>query len=442
MAVAATAVMLAGCWDPARELEVGQIGAVTGFAGAVAVDEPRAALVARDALSAGGTAADAAVAAAWTMTATLPSAVGIGGGGLCVVHDARTKTTEVLDFLPPPATAGGSGGAVTTAGGGWVVGGRGGWPVAVPALPRGLYALHAKYGRLRWEAVMAPAEAIARFGEPVSRALSRDLSVGGGLGADAEARAVFAPNGTRLLAEGERLQQVNLAATLGRLRQHGPGTLYDGMLGNQVLEAVERAGGLLRREELRAYSPAWKPTARQQVGHEVLHAPPAGTAGHDLLAAFNGASTRAEPGRPEGGAGLVVVDREGSAVACGLTMNAPFGLGRMAPGMGFLLAEAGPAPGQSRVPLAAALMLNHNVNEFRLGVAAAGGDASANAGRAAQAAIPGGQPAGKAVAGISGAAETDLVSCPLGVPARPDTCTVAVDPRAAGFAAVVGREGE
>lgn len=437
------AVLLAGCWDPARELTVGQVGAVTGFAGAVAVDEPRAALVARDALSAGGSAVDAAVAAAWTMTATLPSAVGIGGGGLCVVHDARSKTTEVLDFLPPASALGGGGGAVTTASGGWVVGDRGGWPVAVPALPRGLYALHSKYGRLRWEAVMAPAETIARFGEPVSRALFRDLAAAGaGLGADGEARSVFAPSGTRLLAEGERLAQVNLSATLGRLRQHGPGTLYDGMLGNQFLEAVERAGGRLTREDLRAYAPAWKPTTRAQVGNEVLHGPASGMVGQDFTSAFNGGGAQPAPGRPEGAAGLVVVDREGSAVACGLTMNGAFGLGRMAPGLGFLMAEAGPAPGQSRVPMAVGLMINHNVNEFRLGVAAGGAEAVANAARAAQAAIPGGQPASKAVAGLSGAAETDLVSCPLGVPARPDTCTVAVDPRAAGFAAVVGAEDE
>lgn len=432
---------LAGCWDPARELTVGQVGAVTGFAGAVAVDEPRAALVARDALSAGGTAADAAVAAMWTMTATLPSAVGIGGGGLCVVHDARSKTTEVLDFLPPASDQAG-GGAVTAGGGGWVVAGRGGWPVAVPALPRGLFALHAKYGRLRWEAVMAPAENIARFGEPVSRALARDLSfAGSGLGADPEAREVFAVGGTRLLNEGERLQQVTLSSTLGRLRQHGPGTLYDGTLGNQFLEAVERSGGRMTREDLRAYAPTWRATARQAVGHETLHAPPAGVAGHDLLRAYTGGGAQPAPGGAEGGAGVVVVDREGSAVACGLTMNGAFGLGRMAPGLGFLLAEAGPAPGAARVPVAAALLINHNVNEFRLGVAAGGGDAAANAGRAAQLAIPGGQPAFQAVQGLAGQAETNLVSCPQGVPPRPDTCTVAVDPRAAGYGALIGREG-
>ncbi|MFA7429747.1 MAG: gamma-glutamyltransferase [Rhodospirillaceae bacterium] len=439
LALGASVVLLTGCWDPARDLKIGTIGYATGFAGAVAVDEPRAALVARDTLSAGGSAVDAAVAAAWTMAVTLPSAVGVGGGGVCVVHDARSKTTEVLDFLPPPAR----GGAVASTQGGWVVSGREGWPVAVPALPRGLYALHAKYGRLRWEALMAPAETVARFGEPTSRALARDLAAAGsGLSGDSATRDVFTVGGTRMIGEGDRLQQVDLSSTLGRLRQLGPGALYDGVLGNQFLEAVQRAGGALTREQLRSYIPTWRATVRQSVGYDTLHVPPQGMVGHDMVTVWNGAAAPAAAARAEGGTGMVVVDGEGSAVACALTMNAPFGLGRMAPGMGILLAEPGPGDGMARVPLSSGLIVNHNVNEFRLGVAAAGGDASANAARAGQAAIPGGQPAQKAVAGLQGAAQTTLISCPLGVPARTDTCTVAVDPRGAGFAAIVGAEGE
>ena len=47
--------------------------------------------------------------------------------------------------------------------------------------------MHIRHGQLRWEQAVAPAERLARFGVPVSRALSRDLQAGASLvGADRE----------------------------------------------------------------------------------------------------------------------------------------------------------------------------------------------------------------------------------------------------------------
>ena len=144
--------MVAGCGS---KEETGVVGTVRGFTGGAVADEPRAARVAADMLSAGGTAADAAVALYFTLSVTLPSVASLGGGGVCVVYDGKANRGQILDFMPRQPAGGG--------------------PIAVPVAARGMFALYAQYGKLRWEQLIGPAETLARFGGPVSRALAADL---------------------------------------------------------------------------------------------------------------------------------------------------------------------------------------------------------------------------------------------------------------------------
>ncbi|MEE9250468.1 MAG: gamma-glutamyltransferase, partial [Alphaproteobacteria bacterium] len=216
------AVALGGCSSEGPEL--GTVGHVEGFLGGVAADEPRAVLVARDVLSAGGTATDAAVALYFALSVTLPSAASLGGGGICVVFDRKSDRVEALDFTArAPA------------------GRRTGRPSAVPGNPRGMFALHAKYGRLRWAQLVAPAEKLARFGSSVSRALAWHLSAAGPLLADRESRRVFARSDGTPLREGDIIEQLDLAVVLSLLRR-SPGQFYSGPFARQLVKAVRRAG--------------------------------------------------------------------------------------------------------------------------------------------------------------------------------------------------------
>ncbi|HEY3848816.1 MAG TPA: gamma-glutamyltransferase, partial [Acetobacteraceae bacterium] len=213
----------------------GQQGHVQGFLGGVVSDEPRATLVGRDALSLGGNAADAAVAMGFTLSATLPSRASLGAGGACLAYSSDKKSAnggvpEAVLFLPRPPTS---------------VEPNADRPAAVPMLARGLFLLHARYGHRPFETLVVPAERLARFGVPASRALATDLAVvAGPLLADPGASAVFSRNGAPL-REGDPLVQLDLAATLSELRVSGVGDLYQGALARRLEQQSAVVGGPL-----------------------------------------------------------------------------------------------------------------------------------------------------------------------------------------------------
>ena len=238
-------------FGPGNAPSQGQPGFVQGFLGGVVADEPRAALAAREVLSAGGTAADAAVALGFVLSVTLPSRAGLGGGGACLAYAADKKSInegvpEAVLF-PPTAPA--------------AVGANADRPAAVPMLARGLYLLHARYGSLPFESLIVPAEQLARFGTPAPRALVRDIAlVADPLLADPNARAVFSRNGAPL-TEGQTLLQPDLGATLASIRVSGVGDLYTGALARRVV-----AGIAARWWPIGAGGPEWS-TAQNGARH-------------------------------------------------------------------------------------------------------------------------------------------------------------------------------
>jgi gamma-glutamyltranspeptidase/glutathione hydrolase len=225
-----------GGWFQSEE-GPGTINYLANFRGGVAADEPRAAMVARDILQNGGSAADAVVAAALAYAVTYPSGAGLGGGGVCVASNAVTKKAETIEF---PAIAPQAGG-----------------PVAIPAMVRGLGLLQSKYGRLRWEAVVTPAEQLARFGEAASRAfVQAAVETQPPVTESPALRTIFGTRSGMVPQEGERRTQLSLAGVLARLRTAGPNELYQGNMAQLLLADIAAAGGKVTAEELSGYAAA------------------------------------------------------------------------------------------------------------------------------------------------------------------------------------------
>ncbi|WP_179954245.1 gamma-glutamyltransferase [Denitrobaculum tricleocarpae] len=234
----------------------GVFAPVDGFAGLIAGDEPRAVVVGRDVLGNGGTVADAAVAMYFTMAVTMPSRAGIGGGGVCVYFDAPNLSSEVFEFLPRQSASGGM----------------------VPGNVRGMAALHARYGTLRWAQMLSPAEGYARFGHAVSRAFARDLAVAGqALQQVPDLRRRFEMPDGALAREGNTIAQTELSAVLAGVRQRGAAYFYGGDFANRLAEASTRAGLPLTVEDIRSSLPSIRPAASFPVNSDVAYfsTPPA-----------------------------------------------------------------------------------------------------------------------------------------------------------------------
>ncbi|MBV9653381.1 MAG: gamma-glutamyltransferase [Acetobacteraceae bacterium] len=434
----------------------GTPGHVSGFLGGVVADEPRAALVAREVLSEGGNAADAAVALGFALAVTLPSRAGLGGGGACIAYQPSTKSAnggvpEAVLFTPQ-APAQSQQGADR--------------PAAIPVMARGLFALHARYGRRPFETLISPAEQMARFGVPASRALVRDLQiVSGPLFADPNARAVFS-RGDGPLAENDRLLQPELGATLAQIRVSGVGDFYQGNLARRVTDAAPAVGASLTVADLRSALPRLAPPITIASGRDrVSFLPPPADGGLAAAAALSvlndnpeavaeanaravavAARWRAGDGDPQALLGeslppaslpplpasttFVTLDREGGAVACAVTMDNLFGTGRLLPGLGFLLAAS---PAAAPPPLlAAAIAWNEHLHAFRAAVGGAGQEGAASAAAVAMInALRSNQPM---PVPVPEPGRANVIACSRYLPDSEGSCAWATDPRGFGLA--------
>jgi gamma-glutamyltranspeptidase/glutathione hydrolase len=393
--------------------------------GGVAADEPRAAIVARDILSSGGSAVDAAVAGAFTLAVTLPSRAGLGGGGACVVLDAQRGVARSIVF---PA------GARTEIPSGTDR------PAALPAMARGLFGLHLNAGRFKIEDLIRPAEDLARLGTEISRTLADDLAVvAGPLLADPSARQIFGRAGGGALKLGDRITQPDLSATLAQLRASalGIGDLYQGNLAERLVAGSVMSGGGLTDAELRATRiRAGSATRTALLSDLVLLSTNASLGMQGALeAALAGQGVGADISAGSGaGASLITLDREGNAVSCAFSMNNLFGTGRVVPGTGILLAAA-PGIGQVQAaPLPVAILARSDLRRFRAAASGSGGQAALAATAMPLAAVQRRGGPADPYAGVPAPGRGVTISCAGLVPTNGPACSGAVDPRGGGVA--------
>ncbi len=224
----------------------------------VAAAHPLAAEAGMAMLRAGGTALDAAVATQAVLAVVEPQASGLAGGALLMHWDAGARRLAAWDGRETaPAAASpmlflrdGQPMAFHEA----AIGGR---AVGVPGAIRMLEAAQRENGRLPWAQLFAPAVAVAEAGFPVSARLSAQIAADAErLGRDPAARALLLPGG-RPLAEGARLRNPALAATLRAIAEQGADALHTGPIAADIATAVRAHAnaGFMTTDDLAGYAP-------------------------------------------------------------------------------------------------------------------------------------------------------------------------------------------
>jgi gamma-glutamyltranspeptidase / glutathione hydrolase len=248
----------------------GGAGSVRGEYGAVTSVEPNATRAGVHVLERGGNAVDAAVAVAYALAVTHPSAGNLGGGGFMLVRP-RGGPTAALDFreTAPTALTRDQFDAMEKAGG------QGPFSVGIPGSVAGLELAHDRFGKLPRADVLAPAIELAHsytLGAHQAALLAGSFHA---LSQDAAARAIFG-KAKKPYAAGERLVQRDLAATLERIVRAGRDGFYTG----QTARALSSfPGSQIGSADLGSYQAKWRDPLRFEyrgLTVEVMPPPSAG----------------------------------------------------------------------------------------------------------------------------------------------------------------------
>jgi len=247
-----------------------------GARGAVVAPHHLATQAGLSILAAGGSAVDAAIATNAVLAVVMPNGCGLGGDAFWLVWDEAAGEQVALN---------GSGRAPLATDADALRGRgltrlplRGPLSITVPGAVRSWGDAHRRWGRLSWEAVLAPAIEQAEGGFPawdgliaaVEGLVAEVASESWGRGLEQTWRAQGRP-----WRPGERIRLPALARTLRTLADQGFDAYYDGELGERIIRGLNAAGAPFTLADLREHRSTWgRPIETTYRGVRVTTHPP------------------------------------------------------------------------------------------------------------------------------------------------------------------------
>jgi len=244
----------------------------------------------REVLRKGGNAVDAAVATAFALAVTLPSAGNIGGGGFLVYHGADGKATtfnfrEKAPLAATPQMFLDENGRIRDNSNH-----EGLLSVGVPGTVAGLWMAHQRLGSKPWSELLQAAVDLAEKGFPSTWDMQGYLQQVQKLDHPmyAATKMAFLKNSKALYEPGELWKQPDLAESLKRIQKEGRDGFYKGKTARLLAEYMKKHGGLITEEDLARYEAVEQaPVKGTYRGYEVVAMPPPSSGGVALIEMLN-----------------------------------------------------------------------------------------------------------------------------------------------------------
>jgi gamma-glutamyltranspeptidase/glutathione hydrolase len=241
-------------------------------------------------LARGGNAVDGAVATAFALAVTHPSAGNIGGGGFMMVRTPSGKVTafDYRERAPLRSTRTmylGNDGQIVRE-----LTNTGYLAAGVPGTVRGLELAHTRFGKLPWKDVVMPAVRLAEEGFGLSAGLARDLNsqVAGAMKPFPASVAAYSKPGGGEWAAGDRLVLSDLGKTLRAIGDGGADVFYKGWIADRIADDMKAHQGLITKEDLAAYrAKVRKPVTGKYRDFEIVSMPPPSSGGVALIEMLN-----------------------------------------------------------------------------------------------------------------------------------------------------------
>lgn len=247
--------------------------------GMVATSQPLAAQAGLDILKKGGNAMDAAIAVAAALTVVEPTSNGIGGDNFALIWtQGKLHGLNSSGYAPELMTKS----AILKRGHKEIP--RFGFePVTVPGAVAGWAEMHAKFGKLSFEEVLAPAISYAENGYPVSPTVAYYWQ---------SAHQIYQKHliddqfkhwfdtftfDGKAPKEGDFIRLKDHAETLRQIAKSNGRSFCEGKLADQIDQFSKAHDGFLRKADLMNFHPEWvNPVSVSYKGYNIWEIPPNG----------------------------------------------------------------------------------------------------------------------------------------------------------------------